>query len=348
MNCRKRPILTAVILATAGVTACDDRNHQRAASITSAGTAVEWDCGELKTDAKGSDLFPITWSDDDHQYVAWGDGAGFEGNTRFGYGISRIEGSARSYTATDVGEFSRGGGGGKISGIISIAGTLYVWRNEQDREGTHTLVYSRDKGRRVQATSVSFTIRDDGLVPNSFVQFGMDNADALDEYVYSIANGGDGGPTYILRVTASEMEIKGAYETLSELSGEVPQWSRDLSKPTPIFTNPEASTWSGAYVTYFKPLQKYILTERSELDLGVWAIYEGPNPWGPWTRIERYTDWCGWRGRSTGIVLGRIIAPRWISEDGHEFWMIFSGSDEWDRFNLIRGRFNTRTNQGAR
>ena len=49
--------------------------------------------------AEGSDNWPVTWSDDDHQYAVWGDGGGFEGNEsdgRASFGVARIEGDGHN------------------------------------------------------------------------------------------------------------------------------------------------------------------------------------------------------------------------------------------------------------
>jgi hypothetical protein len=89
---------------------------------------------------------------------------------------------------------------------------------------------------------------------------------------------------------------------------------------------------------YVAPLAKYYMTLRTASDVGRWVLYEAPEPWGPWTVVERYTNWCG-HGSTIGEMLRRSIAPKWISPDGSEFWMLFSGTGIWDRFNLIKGTF---------
>jgi hypothetical protein len=58
-----------------------------------------------KRRAPGSDNWPITWSADDHQYTAWGDGGGFAGTDvrdRVSLGFARLEGPAATYRARDV------------------------------------------------------------------------------------------------------------------------------------------------------------------------------------------------------------------------------------------------------
>jgi hypothetical protein len=37
-------------------------------------TAVEFDWSTFKQFAPGSDIWPVTWADDDNMYTAWGDG----------------------------------------------------------------------------------------------------------------------------------------------------------------------------------------------------------------------------------------------------------------------------------
>ena len=46
--------------------------------------------------ASGSDNWPVTWADDDKQYLVWGDGGGFGGTNSIGrssIGVARIEGN---------------------------------------------------------------------------------------------------------------------------------------------------------------------------------------------------------------------------------------------------------------
>ena len=40
-------------------------------------TGVTFDYATHRREAVGSDNFPATWSNDDHQYAVWGDGGGF-------------------------------------------------------------------------------------------------------------------------------------------------------------------------------------------------------------------------------------------------------------------------------
>jgi hypothetical protein len=303
---------------------------------------VSWDCDGLIVDADGSDLWPMTWSDDDRQYTSWGDGNGFDGSDRVGYGLARLEGEPTSYAATERSGFETG----KIAGMISIGGTLYMWRNEQDGSPpTHTLIKSIDKGQAVAATPVEFPRSGASeMVPTTLLNFGRDNADAIDGYVYSYgADWETERDTYLIRAPADAIESPSAYEVFSG-TPESPAWSADMGDRRPVYTDPSAATANGAghtVVTYFPPLGRFILTAHHRDDVGQWSIHEGPTPWGPWTEVDRYSDWCGFGGSQTEM-LPIYIAPKWISSDGREFWIAFSATGMWDRFNLMRGAFELR------
>src|SRR5688500_7037991 len=84
--------------------------------------------------ATGSDNWPVTWADDDHQYAVWGDGGGFGGTNGVGrssIGVARIEGNWHDFKA-----FNLGGGYqtesshnviGKSYGIVCIDKVLFMW-----------------------------------------------------------------------------------------------------------------------------------------------------------------------------------------------------------------------------
>ena len=66
---------------------------------------IVWDWSSHRRRAAGSDNWPITWADDDHQYTTWGDGGGFEGTNvtgRVTFGVARIEGGHEDYTGINI------------------------------------------------------------------------------------------------------------------------------------------------------------------------------------------------------------------------------------------------------
>jgi hypothetical protein len=93
----------------------------------------------------GSDNWPITWADDGHMYVTYGDGYGFEPylEEKLGLGFARISGDPEAFSAENVrspsGE-NRGGGrsGKKGSGLLMVEGVLYLWLFHADERGGST------------------------------------------------------------------------------------------------------------------------------------------------------------------------------------------------------------------
>ncbi len=66
---------------------------------------IEFDWTTLVTRAPGSDNWPLTWCEDDHQYTSWGDGGGFGGTNRDGrvsLGFARIEGDYPGFVGVNV------------------------------------------------------------------------------------------------------------------------------------------------------------------------------------------------------------------------------------------------------
>lgn len=298
-------------------------------------TGVSWACTGLITDAAGSDLWPLTWADDGHQYTAWGDGDGFE-SERFGHGIVRLEGLPTGYTATHRGEFVPGGGGPKITSMLSIGGVLYLWLYNLDVPRTYSLARSDDDGLTY---TVLFTFDNAPFQPNLWVQRGQDHQAADDGFVYMTSEEPDSpmsGDVYLYRVPESQIESMGAYEVFSGTPA-IPAWSSDLTNAQSVIALDVA--WLPT-ITFIPQLDQYILAAgHAANDVGPWGIYKADQPWGPWVEIASYTDWCGFGGTVTEM-LHRWISPAWISANGSEFWMVFSGTDTWDRLNLIGGTFS--------
>jgi len=99
-------------------------------------TGVTFRDETARTLAPGSDIWPLTWAADGHQYTTFGDGGGFGGTGRDGrvsLGIARVEGGKDDYVGVNI----AGGKNaphaapftGKSEGILAIGDTLYFWRN---------------------------------------------------------------------------------------------------------------------------------------------------------------------------------------------------------------------------
>lgn len=323
--------------------------------------SITWNCDSLKQKAKGSDNWPITWADDDNQYTAWGDGWGFkESGDKKSMGVSKVSGSsASSFTGTDLktwAENGADGGVGKSYGVLSVAGTLYMWvgyggDGSGPRAWQDSKIYkSTDKGKSWSKASWSFTDKD--MANPTFLQFGKDYGSNQDGYVYVYAPDiagfnlkvGDGygdypsltqqgsGKIILMRVPKDKIMEKGSYEFFSGLdANNIPSWTSDLSQRAPVFTSSNGIGWTMSAI-YYPDIDRYILmTEHTASHAGKLKIYDAPKPWGPWTMVEENNNWCGF-----GTTFFWNIAPKWIN--GNDFTLVFTGSGNYDYWNTITGK----------
>ena len=170
-------------------------------------TGVTWDWSSLIELAPGSDNWPITWSDDDHQYTFWGDGGAFggtNGNCRASLGVARIEGDWTAYAADPLAHSFNVWGcngassvclgpvvstcaaehpadfGGKSYGIISVAGILYAWWGPGSGNAFNAdtrVLRSTDHAQSWEMSDWNFE-RGDDIYGGSFLNFGQDNTGA--------------------------------------------------------------------------------------------------------------------------------------------------------------------------
>ncbi len=337
------------------VTSCSASPYQTSTVIT--GITFDWSTHIRR--APGSDNWPITWADDDHQYTSWGDGGGFGGTNsagRVSLGVARVVGStADSYTGYNVwgglnpenpATFS-----GKSYGIISIDGILYMWVTKGTNiEGYEEarLYSSNDKGASWTPANWVFTDAD-GITAPTFVQFGKDYQNARDSYVYVFANHikdtsalkvQKPGEIALIRVPKDQMTIRVAYQFFTglDVSGN-PIWTDDITVRVPAFYDPEGVGWNTS-VSYNIPLRRYLLiTEHTETFKGNIGIFEAPEPWGPWSTVL-YED-----GFGAGFIVTNTFfwnfSNKWLSPDGKNFTLIFTGigittNDSW---NSVQGEF---------
>jgi hypothetical protein len=340
-------------------------------------TAVTWDfsAGTKSRRALGSDLWPCTWARDDNQYCAWGDGGGFDGNDdnigRVSLGFARVTGipvadgesgfSGKNVWGAPFYAENSATFGGKVVSMVSIDGTLYAiggfWTSEntedpEHRSGSgplHTLVWSSDLGKSWQVALWSTP-----SVLGTFLNFGRDNADAIDSYVYIYyVRSGDTQRVFLKRVAKDQLladpSAPGVYQYLSAVTrhGGAASWSISESEARAIFRDP--NNVDSPDVVYDHPLHRYLMTVGhyrsgfySDSSIGQFGIFEGPHPWGPWSTIDYYDDWGHYGGTAAGDFLGMHMPNKWVGLDGKTRWFVFSGLHELDSFNVVRARFKTR------
>lgn len=325
---------------------------------------VTFDQASHRRAAEGSDNWPATWSDDDHQYAVWGDGGGFGGDEQTGrvsFGVARIEGDRDNYRG--VNRF--GGINGECPSTIdgkghgaplSVGGVLYAWITPGSGVSGYdsfTLYKSLDKGCSWAPLDVAFVRSTEGISYGSFVQFGRDNVLAADAFVYTVATVVTNtqalnivqspGRIMLVRVPIAAIEDRGAYEYYAgpDATGE-PTWSTDLAKRVPIYEDPDG-VGAFAQMSYVPGLDRLVYTNQHGDGVSfmgsqsLLTVAEAPHPWGPWSVIYRDPFFP----EIEHSVFQWNFAPKWFSPDGRQFTLIFSGEGTNDSWNTINGVFST-------
>ena len=319
---------------------------------------IDWDFAHRLRQAPGSDLWPMTWAADDNLYTAWGDGGGFGGTNsdgRASLGFARIAGKAERFEGTNVwgGKNSERPAtfGGKVGALLSVEGTLYavggVWPG---KAGLKTwscpkearLLWSADLGKSWQVSEWTYAdAKAPAFGPVSFLNFGKDYAGARDAFVYLYFTTAwwEWAPrqappteTYLARVPRDRLKDRSAYEFYQRLGRDGrPRWTAALPERQAVFADPNGRRLSK--VVYNAALKRYLATAAGG-QVGQLAVFDAPEPWGPWTTVA-YED--NWGGLGTTEALEYDLPTKWISADGKTVWCVFSSAGVLDSFNLVRG-----------
>jgi CubicO group peptidase (beta-lactamase class C family) len=301
---------------------------------------IEWSAKEtIIRRAQGGDNWPITWADDDALYTAYGDGNGFEPfiAEKLSLGFARVTGAPPNFSGANLrspsGE-TRGNGaaGKKASGMLMVDGVLYMWaRNAANSQ----LAWSRDHGATWTWADWRFT---ESFGCPTFLNFGKNYAGARDEFVYVYSP--DSNSAYetadhltLARVPKTQLSGRRAYRFFAGLdaSGR-PRWTPEIEQREAVFTHTDRCYRTS--VTYNAPLRRYLLVHTlaiassrdraGRLDMrfsGGLAIYDAPEPWGPWTTVFFTRQWDVGPGETASFP------TKWISGDGKTMHLVFSGDD---------------------
>lgn len=310
-----------------------------------------------KRQAIGSDNWPVTWADDNHQYSSWGDGGGFNGSNsdaRVSLGIARIEGDFKNYKGYNIwggkDSYMPAQFEGKSRGIICLGSRLYMWVTPQSNVHGYKearLCYSDDYGKNWIRNEWAFN-RQDSLSMPTFLQFGKGYSNARDNYVYtyvvrliddSALKVQKPGMIDLFRVQKDAMTDQNCYEYFAGINEHnQPQWSNDISLRKPVFKDVNGVGWNCA-VSFNKGLQRYILTtEHIETCKGHLGIFEAKEPWGPWRTIK-YVSGFGSRSIEKSTFFWNF-SNKWLSDDGKFFVLVFTGIKSNDSWNTVEGQFH--------
>jgi len=358
-----KPFAVSVLLLTLGTALFSQRAPYPPSTLVK-GIAFDWS-SHIRL-ASGSDNWPVTWADDDHQYTVWGDGGGFGGTNSVGrssLGVARIEGPWHDPDPVNIwggykGEHSHNQIG-KSYGIICINSTLYMCvgmlENRPDPFREIKIARSDDHGASWTFTDWSFT-RAEGVMMPTICNFGRDYQGARDDFVYfyllrfqsdegpddyedkvSWLNCQKPGIIDLARVPKDRVMDRSAYTFFAGMNNQIAVWSGDISQRIPVFENQAGVGWCMSAI-YNAGLDCYlIVTEHTETHRGNIGIFEAPDPWGPWSTVLYEQGWGD--GHFPVNTFYWNFSNKWTSADGIHFSMIFSGRKENDSFNLIRGRF---------
>jgi len=319
-------------------------------------TGITYDFSTAVRLAPGSDNWPVTWADDDHQYAAWGDGDGFDpAGTRVSLGVARIEGDWDDYRGYDVwgGETAENPAQfeGKSYGIICVSGVLYMWVSPGSGDESYEearLCRSTNHGASWTQATWAFP-GSEGLVMPTILNFGKDYDGARDGYVYHYfiekkSSAWDvhlPGEVTLARVPRDEIMTRAAYEFYAGTVSGSPSWSADVSARVPVFVDPDGAGIELS-VSYNAPLGRYLLiTEHTASHEGRMGIFDAPEPWGPWTTVSYTSSFPG------GETFFYNFSNKWLSADGRDFTLIYTGTRTEDAWHTVRGRFTVATESDA-
>jgi hypothetical protein len=337
---------------------------------------IHLDWSSHQRGAMGSDNFQLTWAPDNHQYGAWGDGKGFSGS-RVALGVARISGDGPNWKGQDIwygdkDNQKNAAFSGKSWGMISVDGVLYMWfvpdiplgKKARDHYAYIELLRSQDLGRSWQKADWRF-LREESLSIPTFLNFGKDNAQARDDYIYSYFIDPLGhtqpsdnlivhrpGKIYLARVRKDKLwSSKKAYQWYTGPAGgsDRATWGT-LAKKQPVFQDPQGVGWCMSTTTLRGLKRTLLCTEHTQSQSGVMGIFEAPNPWGPWRTVKYWSpanpfgkgrpgDTLPWAKN----VFFLAFSPKWQSRDGKTFTLTFTGGGRGknnDSFNTVSGTFD--------
>ncbi|WP_328500606.1 DUF4185 domain-containing protein [Streptomyces sp. NBC_00457] len=300
------------------------------------------------------DLWPSCWSNDDHLYTAYGDGVGF-GTTWRDIGVARISGMPGNLTGTqravadevgriwgDPQQYYR-----KPTGMVCVNGALYLAvqdlkQGTLDHAPSATIVKSTDKGTTWTSNKTEPMFSDQKFTTVMFLDYGKDNANSPDGYVYAYGMDHnwrdtfdpDPDPTdlYLARVPATSIQDRSTWQFYAGDSGGTPTWTSNIDQRVAVLHDDrriyqnvgtagrvrDLSVISQGGVVYNKPLGRYLYTSWTEY---TYEFYEAPTPWGPWKHFTP-KDFGGypWTHSKHGGY-ATTIPSKYISADGRSMWL---------------------------
>jgi hypothetical protein len=292
------------------------------------------------------DTFPVTWAHDNEIYTSAGDPCW--GETASGLDVEKFTGNASDYKVSKVHPMNDfegwGGEGPKPSGMICVKGVLYLaFQNmlgmrkppfslASQHGSDASIVYSTNKGL---AWVPAFKNIPAPMFPGhvfggpAFVNFGQDNANARDAFVYAVSSDqwDNGSNLRLGRGPADSIVNREAWEWVCgwDAAGN-PAWDHQLSEAVPVLSLHRSLGLPE--MVFLAGIKRYLLfTWRLHKDFSPYdgtdlIVLESPEPWGPFSlvHVEKL-----WEGKAFNPYCPRLPL-KWMDKDGVTGWLQFSGS----------------------
>ncbi len=304
--------------------------------------AIEWAPPEtIRRAAEDGDNWPVTWGADDALYTTWGDGTGFVPKVpeKLSCGFARVTGGPDDFVGTNLFSLGEQPGQGRNGlkgwGILAVDDVLYLWFGHADkRGGAAQLAWSHNQARTWAFADWSFP--EFGLV--GFINFGRGYAGARDDFVYAYSHDAARADVpadrfILMRAPKDRLTERAAWEFFAgpDANGH-PTWTPEIEKRTAVFENKDACLRSA--ITYNPGLRRYLWWQaipqpRGHRDRGDtrfeggFAVYDAPEPWGPWTTAYFTEKW------DVGPGEHGDFPAKWMSADGTTVHLVFSGDDSF-------------------
>jgi hypothetical protein len=312
-------------------------------------SGIEWLGEEIPygDTAKRGDTFPLTWAGDNNIYASAGDP--LWGKKPDGLDFEMITGKPDNYIINKVNEmpgyFGWGGCGAKPTGLICVKNILYLAFQNMTGMETKTdlaacevnhgydasIIYSEDFGKTwYPDIKTNKTPMFPGRIfaAPSFINYGKNNMEATDGYVYAMSGEGwcNGNHIRLGRVPADKIMEKAAWEWVSGFkTGLMPVWTKNEFDATAVLTHEGYLGMTD--MVYISKLKRYLLfswhfNKYADPNNGSkMIIYESPEPWGPFSIVYEAV----WETNEKTPYNPRMPL-KWFDEDKLEGWLLFSGT----------------------
>jgi hypothetical protein len=264
----------------------------------------------------------------------------------YGFAILAVDGSIYQFLSTPKVPFGPEGNAFIGAKLIYSPDNGQTWHNQ---DGSSPVVYEKWEKRNRDNMAFFYEPGESFSLP-SFLQMGKNYEDNTDGYAYLYAPNGNTDGTMnqlvMLRVKKDKILQRPEYEYfVSTNSDGTANWSKDINKRGVVVQFPEGwvnynigpghsghpYSWQPS-VVYNKPLGVYMMANWG---IGVgsdgdWfgkpsylGFYTAPQPWGPWTQVYEEEEWKP-AGDTNARAYQPQISPKWISEDGKSFWLVWT------------------------